>query len=138
MRQQTGQNHESPEHDAGGLQPTGKRNTKLNLNHFRMHEVTMYDPMRTLCDHRFKLIWNLNSTSPWMDANEVVRRSPWAETVRRGDKFIGKRPIEKYLWRDPVELYDLQNDPDEVVKAGVAPPDDYAPPRPKARGTPGN
>jgi N-sulfoglucosamine sulfohydrolase len=80
-----------------------------------MHEVTMYYPMRTLRDRRYKLIWNLNSRTPWMDANEVVRRSPWAETLRRGDKFIGKRPIEKYLWRAPVELYDLQADPDEVV-----------------------
>jgi N-sulfoglucosamine sulfohydrolase len=80
-----------------------------------MHEVTMYYPMRTLRERRYKLIWNLCSKSPWMDANEVVRRSPWAETLRRGDKFIGKRSAEKYLWRDPVELYDLQNDPDELV-----------------------
>jgi N-sulfoglucosamine sulfohydrolase len=80
-----------------------------------MHEVTMYYPMRTLRDRRYKLIWNLCYKSPWQDALEVVERSPWAETWRRGDKFIGRRPIEKYLWRDPVELYDLQNDPDEVV-----------------------
>src|SRR5262245_56873548 len=80
-----------------------------------MHEVTMYYPMRTLRDRRYKLIWNLNAKSPWMDANEVVRRSPWAETARRGDKFIGKRQVEKYFWRDPIELYDLQTDPDEVV-----------------------
>lgn len=146
-----------------------------------MHEVTMYYPMRTLVDRRYKLIWNLNSKSPWMDANEVVRRSPWAETWRRGDKFIGKRSVEKYLWRDPIELYDLQDDPDEVVnladdpqhselrralsekllsrlretgdnwleryelpmpgeavKAGVAPPDGYAPPRPKGKGASGS
>lgn len=86
-----------------------------------MHEVTMYYPMRTLVDRRYKLIWNLNSKSPWMDANEVVRRSPWAETSRRGDKFIGKRPVEKYFWRDPVELYDLQNDLDEVVNLADEP-----------------
>jgi N-sulfoglucosamine sulfohydrolase len=80
-----------------------------------MHEVTMYYPMRTLRDRRYKLIWNIYSKQPWMDASEVLRREPWAETWRRGDTFIGKRSIEKYLWRDPIELYDLQTDPDEVV-----------------------
>lgn len=86
-----------------------------------MHEATMYYPMRTLRERRYKLIWNLSPHSPWMDANEVVRRSPWAETMRRGEKFIGKRSIEKYLWRDPVELYDLETDPDEVINLAYDP-----------------
>jgi len=80
-----------------------------------MHEVTLYYPMRTLCERRYKLIWNLCWQLPWQDALDVVGRSPWTETVRRGDKFIGKRSIEKYLHRDPVELYDLETDPAEVV-----------------------
>ncbi len=80
-----------------------------------MHEVTMYYPMRTLRERRYKLTWNLCAQTPWMDASEVVRRSPWAETLRRGDQFIGKRSIGKYLHRDPIELYDLETDPDEVV-----------------------
>lgn len=86
-----------------------------------MHEVTMYYPMRTLVDRRYKLIWNLNHRQPWADASEVTRRAPWAETWRRGDKFIGRRPIEKYLWRDPIELYDLRADPDEVVNLASDP-----------------
>jgi N-sulfoglucosamine sulfohydrolase len=80
-----------------------------------MHEATMFYPMRTLRERRYKLIWNMDFRSPWMDAGEVVRRSPWAETMRRGDQFIGKRSIEKYLWRDSIELYDLETDPAEVV-----------------------
>lgn len=80
-----------------------------------MHEMTMYYPMRTLRERRYKLIWNLCASTPWMDASEVMRRLPWTETVRRGDKFIGKRSVEKYLHRPPVELYDLEVDPDEVV-----------------------
>ena len=39
-----------------------------------MHEVTMYYPMRTLRDRRYKLIGNIYSKVPWMDASEVVRR----------------------------------------------------------------
>ncbi|MEW6306253.1 MAG: sulfatase [Verrucomicrobiota bacterium] len=80
-----------------------------------MHEATMYYPMRTLRERRYKLVWNLCYRSPWMDANEVVRRSPWVATLQSGDKFIGKRSIEKYLWRDPIELYDLEKDPEEVM-----------------------
>ncbi|HEY6167602.1 MAG TPA: sulfatase [Verrucomicrobiae bacterium] len=80
-----------------------------------MHEATMYYPMRTLRERRYKLIWNLCWQSPWQDALDVVSRSPWTETLRRSDKFIGKRSIEKYLHRDAIELYDLDTDPAEVV-----------------------
>ena len=80
-----------------------------------MHEVTMYYPMRTLRERRYKLIWNLCHREPWRDAGDVIRSDVWLETLKRGDKLIGKRSIEKYLWRDAVELYDLKTDPDEVV-----------------------
>jgi N-sulfoglucosamine sulfohydrolase len=80
-----------------------------------MHEATMYYPMRTLIERRYKLIWNLCWQLPWQDALDVVGRSSWTETVRRGDKFIGKRSIGKYLHRDAIELYDLDTDPAEVV-----------------------
>jgi N-sulfoglucosamine sulfohydrolase len=86
-----------------------------------MHEVTMYYPMRTWRDRRYKLIWNLCAESPWRDASEVTRQAPWAETWRRGETFIGNRPIEKYLWRPPVELYDLQEDPHELVNLADEP-----------------
>jgi len=45
----------------------------------------------------------------------VADRSPWRLTIERGDKSIGKRTVEKFIWRDVVELYDLETDPDEVV-----------------------
>jgi len=80
-----------------------------------MHEVTMYYPMRTIRTRRYKLIWNLCHQLPWRDASEVTRWSTWAETWRRGDKFIGQRSIQAYIWRPVVELYDLETDPAEVV-----------------------
>lgn len=80
-----------------------------------MHEITMYYPMRTIRERRYKLIWNLCHQLPWRDALEVTRWSTWAETLRRGDTHIGQRSIQDYIWRDPIELYDLQSDPEEVV-----------------------
>src|SRR5688572_26669502 len=53
--------------------------------------------------------------APFLNAKEAAERSPWRLTIERGDKLIGKRTVEKYIWRDPAELYDLQSDPDEVV-----------------------
>jgi N-sulfoglucosamine sulfohydrolase len=79
------------------------------------HEITMVYPMRTLRERRYKLIWNMNYQLPFPLASEVAERSPWAETIRRGDKLIGKRTVQDFLWHAPVELYDLQSDPDEVV-----------------------
>jgi N-sulfoglucosamine sulfohydrolase len=79
-----------------------------------MHEVTMYYPMRTLREKRYKLIWNLCHHSPFLNAKEVAEQSPWRLTIERGEKFIGKRTVENYIWRAPIELYDLATDPDEI------------------------
>lgn len=80
-----------------------------------MHEATMYYPMRTLRERRYKLIWNLCHQMPFLNAKEVEERSPWRLTIERGDECIGRRTVNKYIWRDAVELYDLQSDPDELV-----------------------
>jgi N-sulfoglucosamine sulfohydrolase len=79
------------------------------------HEITMMYPMRTLRERRYKLIWNVNYQLPFPLPSEVAVRSPWAETIRRGDKLIGKRTVQDFLWHAPVELYDLEMDPDEGV-----------------------
>ncbi len=79
------------------------------------HEVTQYYPMRTLRDRRYKLIWNVDWRSEYPLPIDTLRRATWTETVRRGDPTIGKRSIKKFLFRDQVELYDLQADPDEIV-----------------------
>jgi N-sulfoglucosamine sulfohydrolase len=78
------------------------------------HEVTMYYPMRTVRNRRFKLIWNINWRSEYPLPIDTLRRATWTETVRRGDRMIGKRTVQKFLFRDQIELYDLKNDPDEI------------------------
>jgi N-sulfoglucosamine sulfohydrolase len=40
--------------------------------------------------------------------------STWQATIQRGEKYYGKRTVEAYIHRPKFELYDLENDPDEV------------------------
>ena len=47
--------------------------------------------------------------------NQTVGFNTTFVAIEQGDKTIGKRTVAKYIWRDPIELYDLQSDPDEVV-----------------------
>ncbi len=78
------------------------------------HEVTMYYPMRTIRNRRYKLIWNIDWRSEYPLPIDTLRRATWTETVRRADPTIGPRSVKKFLFRDQIELYDLQQDPDEI------------------------
>ncbi len=40
--------------------------------------------------------------------------STWQATIQNNRKFYGKRTVEAYLHRPKFELYDLENDPDEI------------------------
>lgn len=91
--------------------PTGW--DQVMLSHV-CHEVTMYYPMRTIRNRRYKLIWNVDWRSEYPLPIDTLRRATWTETMRRGDPSIGRRSIKKFLFRDQIELYDLQADPDEV------------------------
>jgi N-sulfoglucosamine sulfohydrolase len=79
------------------------------------HEVTMYYPMRTIRNRRYKLIWNVDWRSEYPLPIDTLQRATWTETVRRDDPTIGPRSVKKFLFRDPIELYDLQQDADEII-----------------------
>ncbi len=85
------------------------------------HEVTMYYPMRTIRNRRHKLIWNINWQSEYPLPIDTLRRATWTEAIRRGETKIGRREIHRFLHRDQVELYDLENDPDELVNLAGLP-----------------
>jgi N-sulfoglucosamine sulfohydrolase len=79
-----------------------------------MHEITQYYPMRALRDRQYKLIWNMAWRLEYPLPIDTVARRTWTETVRRGDTMLGPRRVEKFLFRDEIELYDLAADPAEV------------------------
>jgi N-sulfoglucosamine sulfohydrolase len=85
------------------------------------HEVTMYYPMRTVRTRQYKLIWNIDWRSEYPLPIDTLQRATWTETLRRKDRLIGPRTVTKFLNRDELELYDLENDPDEVINLAENP-----------------
>jgi N-sulfoglucosamine sulfohydrolase len=79
------------------------------------HEVTMYYPMRVVRSGRYKLIWNIAHPLPFPFASDLWDSATWQTARRRGpDSLYGKRTIKSYEHRPRFELYDLEQDPDEV------------------------
>ena len=78
------------------------------------HEVTMYYPMRVVRERRYKLIWNLAYEQEYPFASDLWHSPTWQGVIRAGGKKYGKRTIASYMRRPEFELYDLQNDPDEI------------------------
>ncbi len=79
------------------------------------HEITMYYPMRVVRQRRFKLIWNIAHGLEYPFASDLWESATWQGNQKRGNKHYGKRTVEAYLHRAEFELYDLENDPEEVV-----------------------
>ncbi len=78
------------------------------------HEITMYYPMRVVRGRRYKLIWNIAHGLDYPFASDLWAASTWQATIRRGEKYYGKRTVEAYIHRPKFELYDLEADPHEV------------------------
>jgi N-sulfoglucosamine sulfohydrolase len=79
------------------------------------HEITMYYPMRVVRERRYKLIWNIAHGLEYPFASDLWESATWQGNLERGNKTYGKRTIDAYLHRPKFELYDLENDPHEVV-----------------------
>lgn len=79
------------------------------------HEVTMYYPMRVVRSGRYKLIWNIAHPLPFSFASDLWNSATWQDALRRGpDSLYGKRTITAFVQRPRFELYDLEQDPDEL------------------------
>jgi N-sulfoglucosamine sulfohydrolase len=86
------------------------------------HEVTMYYPMRTVRERRYKLIWNIASPLSFPFASDLWGSATWQDAVKRGPDFVyGKRTVAAYKQRPAYELYDLEADPNETVNLADKP-----------------
>jgi hypothetical protein len=61
------------------------------------------------------MIWNIDWRSEYPLPIDTLARETWQQTLKRGDPTIGPRSVKKYLFRDQIELYDLESDPDEII-----------------------
>ena len=85
------------------------------------HEITMYYPMRVIRTRKYKYILNLTHKLDFPFASDLYESATWQGILRRGDKRMGVREVEKYIHRPKGELYDLENDPHEVVNVADNP-----------------
>ncbi len=85
------------------------------------HEVTNYYPMRVVRQKRFKFLWNIAHPLTYSFASDLWAAASWQGTLRRGLSNYGRRPVEAYLHRPRFELYDLEQDPDELVNLAEKP-----------------
>jgi N-sulfoglucosamine sulfohydrolase len=75
----------------------------------------MYYPMRVIRTDRYKLILNLAHQLPYPFASDLHASATWQATLKSNDTHYGERPVSDYINRPQYELYDLQNDPEELV-----------------------
>lgn len=79
------------------------------------HEVQNYWPTRFMRTHRYKYHRNIAYRLDFPFAGDLYGSLSW-EGIRNqdGPVKIGKRSLESYLFRGPEELFDIEEDPDEV------------------------
>ena len=78
------------------------------------HEITMYYPMRVVRTRKYKLIWNIAYGLDYPFASDLWESATWQDILKRGEKYYGRRSVDAYIHRPKFELYDLENDPDEI------------------------
>jgi N-sulfoglucosamine sulfohydrolase len=79
------------------------------------HEITMYYPMRVIRGRKYKLIWNIAHKLEYPFAADLAQSTTWRGVLKSGSTMYGKRSIDAFKHRPKYELYDLENDPDELV-----------------------
>ncbi|MCD6350853.1 MAG: sulfatase [Armatimonadetes bacterium] len=99
--------------------PTDWREEVFTAHTF--HEITNYYPMRVVRTKRYKFIWNIANPLTYSFAADLWASASWQGVLRRGLTTFGKRSVEAYLHRPRFELYDLQEDPHELVNLADKP-----------------
>jgi N-sulfoglucosamine sulfohydrolase len=85
------------------------------------HEITMYYPMRTVIEGKYKLIWNIAWQLPYPSSTDLWASSTYQVALKSGSGMYAGRSIEDYIHRTQFELYDLENDPWETRNLSANP-----------------
>jgi N-sulfoglucosamine sulfohydrolase len=62
---------------------------------------------------KYKLIYNLAHQLPYPFALDLIQSPTWISTEK--SNYYGQKTKEQFIYRPQFELYDLENDPDELV-----------------------
>ncbi|KAK6085840.1 hypothetical protein SCUP234_02747 [Seiridium cupressi] len=79
------------------------------------HEITNYWPTRYVRNRRYKYHRNLAWRLDFPFAADIYGSLTWEDIRNDEAKMVGNRPLKDHFFRPPEELYDLENDPLEVV-----------------------
>jgi N-sulfoglucosamine sulfohydrolase len=74
----------------------------------------MYYPMRAVVTPRYKLIVNLAHEREYPHPSDLWASATWQSVLKSKDPMMGQRSVKGFLNRPREELYDLQNDPNEL------------------------
>ncbi len=83
-----------------------------------LHEITGYYPMRVIRKQRFKLIHNLNFLMPFPIDQDFYISNTFQDLLNRTRKHIDTHwfmTLHDYYYRPRWQLFDLENDPKELV-----------------------
>ncbi|GLV41678.1 N-sulfoglucosamine sulfohydrolase [Carabus blaptoides fortunei] len=97
-------------------EPTNVTSEAVFASH-SLHEVTMYYPMRAVRTHRYKLIHNLNSNSPFPIDQDFFLSPTFQDILNRSRAHIPipwRKTLGTYYFRSEWEMYDLKKDPEEL------------------------
>lgn len=86
---------------------------EINFSH-TFHEITMYYPSRGTRTKKFKYINNLAHEMIFPFATDLYASKTWQHILLHEEDYFGKRKVKDYLHRDLEELYDLEQDPNEI------------------------
>jgi N-sulfoglucosamine sulfohydrolase len=78
------------------------------------HEITMYYPVRMVRTRRHKYLLNLAHGLEFPFASDLYHSPTWQGVLRHGDGAMGRRRVKDFVNRPREELYDLDNDPEEL------------------------
>ena len=88
------------------------------------HEITMNYPMRVVRNKQYKLTKNLNYKMPYPIATDIFASSTFLDLLNRtkaGQPTGWFKTLTEYYYRDQWELYDIQNDPEELKNLAYDP-----------------
>lgn len=95
--------------------PMGDGPERVFASH-TFHEITMYYPMRVIRTEKWKFIYNIAWPLEYPSASDLWESPTWQSVYRNGEKSMyGQRTIEAYMHRPEFELYNIENDPAEII-----------------------